>query len=319
MEARNSLSPTSTEDIIEMQRAIIPKDCRVLIYQSANSNPPRLIEIVNGREVVLQQYPDETSAVDPSHLRSVISTAQLLAPAQEYGLILWSHSTGWMQTPMKSRGFGYEYSREQMSISDLADAIKGLDLDFIVFDTCYMACVEVAYELRNAARYMVASVCEVPEDGMPYIKTLPALLSEDMAEGLKEAIDVTVSSYPNFGGCPSTLSLIDLTKMDALAAAVKDARRGPIPNYTPQVFSTSHPYNRLFFDFGQYFDVIGGNESAKNDAILHERHTSSIWGRLPLTHCSGLSIFIPEFSSGFNYDSYGYSSLEWPQFLNLTN
>ncbi len=319
MEARNTLSGTSHVDISEMKLASIPSDCRVLVYHSANGTAPQLFEIINGREVVRKLYPDDTAATNPEQLRSVITTVQSIAPAKEYGLVLWSHSSGWQQSMNKVRGFGYENSREQISVSDLADAIEGLNLDFLVFDTCYMGCVEVAYELRNAAHYMVSSVCEVPGDGMPYDQTLSELLREDMVQGLKNAIDITVTSYLGTNGCPSTLSLIDLTQLDALALAVKNAT-GTLPeDYTPQVFSISSPYRYLFYDFGQYFDAIGGDESAKNNAILHERHTAYVWGQIPLTHCSGLSVYLPQFSPGYNYESYGYSSLEWPQFLNLTD
>ena len=315
MEARNSLSGNSQDDIVEMRLADIPKDCRVLVYHSAYGSAPKLIEVVNGREVVLKQYPEGTSAVDSEQMRSVIVTAQTIAPALEYGLILWSHSSGWMQSPVKARGFGLENSREQMSVSDLADALEGCELDFIVFDTCYMGCVEVAYELRRSARYMVASVCEVPEDGMPYDLTLRELLDKNMVGGLKRAIDITVESYVGEGGCPSTLSLTDLTKMDSLAEAVV-AASGELPEtFEPQVFSISTPYKRLFYDFGQWFQAIGGDKLAMDDAILYERHTASVWGQVALTHCSGLSIYLPEFSQGYDYDSYGHSTLEWYNFI----
>jgi hypothetical protein len=240
-----------------------------------------------------------------------------LAPAQEYGLILWSHSSGWQQRPTKSRGFGLENNSTQMSISDFVSAINGTEMDFLFFDTCYMGCVEVAYELRHAAHYMVASVCEVPGMGMPYNRTLPELYNQDMIEGLKNAIDITVSSYAAGNGCPSTLSLIDLSKMDNLAQAVKNAPATLPEDFVPQRFSISEPYCWLFYDFGQYFQAIGGDPDALTSAVLHEQHTAMIWGTIPITHCSGLSIFLPNFSQGkFNYDSYGYSSLQWYKFLN---
>lgn len=321
MEARNNLAADAYDDIAEMKRASIPADCRLLIYLSTQGVAPKLFEIVNGREVPLKIYPEETSAVDPAQLRSVIASTQELAPAREYGLILWSHSSGWQQSPVKVRGFGLEYSYKQISTSDLADAVEGFNLDFIIFDTCYMGCIEVAYELRNAARFMVASVCEVPNEGMPYDATLPALMKPNIKDALIETINInhSINAPANVGGCPVTLSLIDLSRMDALAQAVKDAPL-PLPDdFIPQVFSVSHPYRHLFFDFGQYYNAIGGDPDPIKAAIIHERHSLSIWGQLRLDHCSGLSIYLPQFAPGYDYNSHGYSSLEYYKFIHSTN
>lgn len=318
MEARNSLAGNAGLDIAELKRVDIPRDCRVLVYQSMRNTAPKLFEIINSREIPLKIYPEETSAVDPEQLRSVIISAREFAPSHEFGLIMWSHSSGWIQSMIKSRGFGLENSSKQMSVSDLADAVENLEIDFILFDTCYMGCVEVAYELRHAARYMAASVCEVNEDGMPYDLTMPALFAEDMVAGLKNAIDITVTYNTAIDPCPATMSLIDLSAMDRLAQAVKSAP-GTLPDdYVPQRFSDDTPYSRIFCDFGQYFDAIGGDPMALNAAIIHERHSPTYWGH-PLTLCSGLSIYLPECSPGYNYDSYGYSSLEWYKFIHSIN
>lgn len=321
MEASNSLSGSATSDINEMLSAKIPADCRLLVYLSAYGSAPQLLEIKNGRRVVLATYPEETSAVDPAQMTRVIAEARRIAPSREAGLVLWSHSSGWQQTSLKARAYGLENSSRQMSVSDLAMAVANQGLDFIVFDTCYMGCVEVAYELRHAARYMVASVCEVPTDGMPYQLTLPALFDADMAGGLCRAVDVNVDYYlprPK-GTCPSTLSVIDLSAMDALADAVKECPAELPADYEPQVFSVSRPFRYLFFDLGQYLAAAGGDTDALDRAVIHERHTSSIWGVISLDHCSGLSVYLPQFAEGYDYDSHGYSSLEWAKYLNLKN
>lgn len=323
MEARNSLYANASDDLAEMERAAIPADCRLLVYYSSYSSQPQLLEIKNGRRTVLQTWPDGTSAVNPAQLSAVLAETRRLAPSRELGLVLWSHSSGWQQaSARKTRAFGLENNTSQMSISALAGALKGQDLDFIFFDTCYMGCVEVAYELRDCARYMVGSVCEVPMPGMPYNLTVTHLMDDDMAAGLAKAADATVDSYlPSATrGCPSTLSVIDLSLMDSLAAEVKAKSNGAeLPaDYEPQVFSISNPYRNLFFDFGQYYEAIGADLSLLERAVIHERHTPMIWGNVPIVRCSGLSVYLPQFAAeGFDYSSYDYSSLEWAKFLNL--
>lgn len=318
MEARNDLADRAEEDLQEMQLAAIPEGGRLLVYRSMTGKRPQLLEITDGRIVVRKNYPDDASAVDPAQMADVIADARAIAPASSYGMVLWSHSSGWRQTSKKSRGFGLEYSSRTMSVSDLASALRSAGLEFIFFDTCYMGCVEVAYELRRCADFMVGSVCEVPAPGMPYDLTLPALFDSDTEAGLVRAIDTTVDTYlhGSITSCPSTLSLIRLGALDALAAEVK-ARKAPLPaNYEAQQFSISAPYRYMFFDFGQFYRAIGGDAALLDDAVVHERHTPMIWGRLPLVECSGLSVYLPELSAGYDVDSYGYSTLQWPQFIN---
>lgn len=317
IEARNSLAGNAADDLAEMENATIPSDCRLLVYRSTRDGEPELLEIKNGSRDVLKTYPEDASAVDPAQMGAVLADARSLAPAEGYGLVLWSHSSGWQQTSRRSRGFGLENSRLQMSISDLAGVLSGVEspFEFLIFDTCYMGCVEVAYELRNTARYMVGSVCEVPTPGMPYDLTVEHLFDADTRRGLTAAIDLTVDTYlaDKTISCPSTLSLIDLEAMPALAAAVKARFVPSLPvGYEAQPFSVSTPFRNLFFDFGQWYaGALGGDPAALSAAVLHERHTPMIWGRLPLVACSGLSVYLPQLSDGFDYTSYGYDTLGW--------
>ncbi len=315
MEARNNLYSFAYDDLDEMRLAEIPADCRLLTYRSIrNEEHPTLTEILpDGRDTVLADYDAQASAVDPEQMRRVLADVKRLAPSQELGMVLWSHSSGWRQKKPAARGYGLENGR-QMKISDLAAALKGRGLDFLFFDTCYMGCVEVAYELRGVAPWLVASVCEVPARGMPYDLTLPELFDADIPRGLRKAIDTNVDFYladPN-ESCPSTMSLIDLSKMDALAEAVKPVFGLDLQeSYEPQRFSISTPYKNLFFDLGQYMDAMGADTEALHAAVVHERHTLKIWGRVELEHCSGLSVFIPNLNPAYTPDSYDYNTLAW--------
>ncbi len=322
MEARNNLSNDAEKDLREMMAAVIPADCRLLAYCSTYDSEPRLVEIKDGTQTTLKTWPAGTSAVDPLQLAEVVAETRRMAPSAEFGIVFWSHSSGWQQTKSKARAFGLENSSRQMSITDLAAALTGQNIDYVIFDSCYMGCVEVAYELRRCADWMVASVCEVPPDGMPYNRVLPQLLdaTDPLPGRLSRVIDTTVNSYlPGTSGCPSTMSLTDLSRMDALAEAVKNAPDLLPYDYKPQVFSRSAPYKYLFCDFGQYFNAIGCNPDVLSEAVVYERHTTKIWGEIPIVHCSGLSVYLPQFFPGYDYSSHGYSSLSWAKYLNLTD
>lgn len=76
-------------------------------------------------------------------------------PAKNYGLIIWGHGTGY-------KGFSYdETSRTYMTLSQLGDSLCSTlgdsKLDFIGFDTCFGAEIEVVYELKDYASYFIGT------------------------------------------------------------------------------------------------------------------------------------------------------------------
>ena len=321
MAARNNLSSFARLDISEMLRADIPSDCRLVVFRSLPGDVSDLIEIYDGKIDVLKTYDEGIVGADAETLKEVLADVRTFAPATENGVIFWSHSSGWKASQRVApfaRSFGSENDGKcQIEMPDLAAALQTVPkFDFVFFDSCYMGCVEVAYEIRHAADYMVASVCEVPTDGMPYDRTLPYLFAENLTDGLQLAIDSNVDHYLNdpSESCPSTMSLIDLSAMDALAAAAAPilSNRGT-PEEDFQYFSVSSSFRNYFVDLEQYMKQVSTDniafeefKAALDRTVLHERHTDWIWNRLPILTCCGLSIN-PDPTSA----AYGYQSLAW--------
>lgn len=82
-----------------------------------------------------------------------------------------SHSSSWVPATndANSRSIGY-YRRTQMNIPDFHDVLLSSfprPLKFILFDSCSMQAVEVAYELRDCAEYFIGSPTEIPGPGAP--------------------------------------------------------------------------------------------------------------------------------------------------------
>lgn len=323
MEAKNNLTANAIDDLDEMLRATVPGDCRLLVYRSTYADDPELLEIRNGEAVSLKKYPASISSVDPAQLSEVMKDAARFAPAEERGLVLWSHGAGWTaEFPRRkqARSFGMENMTHVMSIPDLAEALKDADLDYIYFDACFMASVEVAYELRHCADWMVASSAETPAPGMPYDLTVPALFANDIPGAMREIIDIVADYYDanpsQHGGCPRTLSLVDLSKMDNLAQETRRivAKGEELPaGLELQRFAVASIYRNLYFDLKQWVDNIGGDDQwrdALNRAVVFERHSPVIWtNALPLVDCCGLTVFVP--NSGMDYTTYGYNELSW--------
>ena len=313
MAAQNNLSYYSTLDVGEMMNAQIPGDCRLVVFRTTYGEDPQLIEIADGRLKPLKTYAQGTLAADKETLIEVLADVESLAPSKSPGLIFWSHSTGWkgaQRVAPTSRTFGSEQGRE-IELPDLAAALKtsARRPAFIMFDSCYMGCVEVAYELRDCADYLIASVCEVPSEGMPYDRTLPLLFNDQLAE----AIDINVDYYVEYNlndprePYPSTMSLIRLNRMEALAKAsaplYADSKEA---EEEIQHFSVNSPFKDLFVDFSHFIEQtsegsLNGFKVALRNAVIHERHTDSIWGELEITRCCGLSVNPDPQSTAYNY------------------
>lgn len=103
-----------------------------------------------------------------------------------------SHGEGWLeyQNP-KTRWWGQDTGGKdyRMNLSDLNDVLRNTPhLNFLLFDACFMQSVEVAYELKAHADYIIGSPTEIPAPGVPYQKVVPAMFANDAsAAGIAKA------------------------------------------------------------------------------------------------------------------------------------
>lgn len=74
----------------------------------------------------------------------------------------------------------------EMELDEFAAAIPDGTLDFIIFEACLMAGVEVAYALRGKAEYLLASPAEIISPGFTpvYPEALGYLLDRSQSTDL---------------------------------------------------------------------------------------------------------------------------------------
>ena len=157
----------------------------------------------------------------PSGIATLLGDVKTAAPAPRYAMVIGCHGNGWIPSGVKdyyrSRSFGGIDAKYQTELSDLAEGIKraAMPLQFIAFDDCYMAGVEVAYDLKDATDHIIASTSEIMADGLPYYRIWRHLAanSPDYQSIVNEFHTYyTQHTYP-YG----TLSVIDCRQMDAMA------------------------------------------------------------------------------------------------------
>ena len=146
----------------------ITDDCNLIVYSEVKNDVPHLIHLSNlGNGVkadTLFTY-EEQNPLSKKVMSDIIKQTVSLFPADTYGFVFLSHSTAWLpaSTPaMRSIG---DYRGTQMDVPVFAEVISSsfpFPLEYILFDSCNMQSIEVAYELRDGANYIIVCPCEIP-------------------------------------------------------------------------------------------------------------------------------------------------------------
>jgi hypothetical protein len=232
MAADNDLERFALEDLAEMERVALPGSVNLVALVDRSpwyvagpndftdtrigpvrpDSDPRTV----GEALVSI---GERNTGDPATLTEFLDWAHATFPAERYGLVLWNHGGGlegvaWDQS---SRG-------DRLTLAELRTAIERSAierLDFLGFDACLMAMAEVASELRDLARVMVASQDLEPGPGWAYDRWLPALVADpavDPARLGQAIVSSYAAAYP--GAKDITLSALDLAAVPRLEAAL---------------------------------------------------------------------------------------------------
>ena len=270
-------------------------DTRVVVFIQSSTNSGKLFEIfydeglkaVVRDEIGLYNLPAQYSE---QMLSQILQDMAHRAPAKEYGLYIGSHGKGWIPKSSGSSSGSSTYSTfsaeqleaiwtpapgaimvrhigdtssTQIDTTELAAAIRStnIHLDYIVFDACYMANVESAYDLRDVTDYILGSPCEIIASGMPYNEILPIMVSASpLLDRLNSSAKAFVDYYKvNREGAYSSAcsAVIDCRTLDALAEITKrvNGSLNRIDPNTVQAYdgiSLSKNPTHIFFDFEDY-------------------------------------------------------------------
>lgn len=256
------------------------------------------------------------------------------------GIVFTSHASGWLpdnyydnlsktdkgysKRNVVKKSFGVQVGPENMNyeinIDELAAAIP-FKVDYIIFDACLMAGVEVAYELKDVCRYFVASPTEILADGFDYVNMAGRLLSGKEADVLGVCEDyynhyVQRNSY-------ATISCIDCSQLEPLAEACQkifatEGRRDMLKALsTTDIQRYYRGRYHWFYDLKSVLDKLelSADEEAELDkalekAVVYNEATSRFLDIQIKEHC-GLSTYLQ--NNGTKYLDTWYQRLKWNQ------
>lgn len=251
---------------------------------------------------------DKPDIYNSEGLAGIFAQAMEHAPAENYGLIVGCHGMGWLPAAVadevKTRYFGGTTKDFVVDVTEFAAALHnvGKKMDFVLFDDCYMANVEVAYELRNVTDFLIASPNEVIDRGVPYLSVFKYLAGSPDYEAF---VNGFYNFYKNYHYPYGTMSAIDCRQVQDMADLMKRINARFVFNTDLlkdiQQFDDMEP--TVFYDFGDYVHHLCDDENllAEFDTELKKlvpfaKATEYVYTVIPNGHVikidtfSGLSI-----------------------------
>ena len=339
MVANNNLSYDAENSISRLQNGYIPaEEGNLLVYKHCAGMDPVLLHIKKGEEGTVvadtaYRFPPRVSATK-SALTQALNVTQALFPADSYGLILWSHGTGWIPPLASSssaaqeqrsgscpeRTFGLD-GKVELEIRDLAQAIP-YKLSFMLMDACFMGGIETAYEVKDSVDYYIGSPAEILTESFPYHKIMQHIFKStpDYAAVCKEYYDY----YNAKSGAErsATVALMDCSKL----AEVAEVAKRVFDQYGERIASLDlsllQPYfrgssSKYFYDLKDLVDAIADASLSAEFAAALERAvpykaTTPYFIELPIRSFCGVSTYVPGNPADTKLADY-YKQYKWNQ------
>lgn len=319
MAAQNSLGTggnagLDSMEIMQAHTEIPPQDRLILFIDDARK--PRMYRILaeSRTPLLVHQWEKEETSTDPHFFQQVLQEVKERYPADEYGLVLWSHADGWLPAmngdaqsdrtlsgPVPSfrpMSFGIDNGLTggssdkgtEMEVEDLAEEVRqsGLKPRYIFFDACLMQSIEVAWTFRDVTECLIGSPIQRPADGTQYTWQIRKGLFSEHPE--TDIVDSDVQSAGSYG---IVVSSINPARLDSLAHVLR--RELPLSacaNRNSAEINQATPYQAYVMNFlyrPHQYDAAGVLEEilpplsaqkaqkALDYALIHKGCTPSFW------------------------------------------
>lgn len=295
-------------------------DNHLLVYQNRTTeNNSRLLKIGKEKIEVLEDYGQGYVSLSSSLSRAQNDMVRH-CPGSDYGLVVFSHAGGWLPsgtnvTPRSVAGGSHTRSvatdgKSEFELADFARAIPDGQFRFILFESCQMAGIEVAYELKDKTNFILASSAEIVSPGFTplYGNMLEKLYK--MTPDLEGFAGDYYEYYNRQAGDArsATVSVISTAGLAPFKAFIKRVEKENVEHWEWVKRDKIQHFDRrkdnyLFYDLEGYIRSIGSQTDINELAGLLDgviKYSAATESFLPGTrygyditqHC-GLTIYIP--------------------------
>ena len=250
-------------------------------------------------------------------LSKLLDLAKGEVATPQFATVIGCHGDAWIPAKDMKRSFGGAEVESRIDISTLRDALKKSNLmaEYILFDDCYMSSVEVAYELREVCRHLIASPAEIMGEGMPFRHIAQDLLGTPNYEA------ICTDFYNYYANSPSapygTIAVTKCSELEKLAEIVGRINESATEKTRDvQYYDGYTPH--IFYDLGDYIGAICSDEGLLSEfqaqmekCIPHKAHTAQVYaygfGTININQYSGISTSAPS----TNKKCESYRETEW--------
>lgn len=217
---------------------------------------------------------------DPKTLSDFLTWGIKTFPAEHYMLVIADHGKGWEGLIQDDSHKGWMSVPQLRQALDTAQKATGQKLDVLGFDACQMASVEVASEIKDYARYMVASQALEGREGWPYSHILGQGQLADIHQAhlfksdveARQVVDMVVKSAAENQSVLPTMAGFDLSKMGDLEKSLKIfsaelAASGVNGSVLRQLRSKTQSFG-FVYDLGDFIKRIGQTAVEQNNPNL---------------------------------------------------
>lgn len=191
----------------------------------------------------------------------------------------------------------------EMTLQEFAGAIP-MDLDYLIFDACFMGGIETAYELKDKVRYIAGSQTEIMADGMVYKSIVQRILNEYDLEAVCRDF---YEQYASRSGTnqSATISLIRTDGLESLAstcAVLFEKYRyqmGRVSTSATQRYYRGNEH--WFYDLEDIMVQSGITASdlaelraALEKCVIYTAHTDYFMNSIHLRTDCGFSMYLPK-------------------------
>ena len=283
--------------------------------------------LTNLKNELIEEYVIDHASATAERLRQVLQQVTDTYPSDRYGLVLWSHGTAWLPADYKNylRSFGTDTGNHAMRVDDLTTALADYHFDFLLFDACYMASLEVAYALRHNTDYLIASPTELLTDGFPY-----QLFMQDLFMPEADVVHIATQFYTYYQSSYGTVSVTKTAELADLATACRAIFQGKseeelfaVPVQELQIMEYLTGNVHALYDCADYVRQLATDaqyaefQSCMDRAVIYKATTPksayayAFGTYLPINRFSGLSIYVPQAALA-ELNSW-YQQLDWYQ------
>lgn len=301
-------------------------------YLEADPDPNKI------NSPVLQDM-GKTNMSDPKVLADFIKFGMKNYPAEHYALVIGDHGGGWTGAVEDVSHHGWMDTPTIQAGLQMAEDETGQKIDLLGFDACLMANTEVAYELKDNVKYMVASEEVEGGNGWPYTPLLTPKLLGKVTKALGRRLNISpedfakkmISNAETDQYSLPTLSAMDMSRIDNLAKETDKFAESILNTDTPNATlkalarkTQSFSANKDLYHFAELVvkspdikdeglkETAKGVMAAIKDAVIAEEHST----KYPNAH--GLTAEIPTYGGvGRGYDKLQFAKdTKWDEAMN---